>query len=184
MQSEKGGYVFEELGYTISEEESEQAEKELKLLVFEKNLLEEILSGIQDAESSGSIDPADKEKIYKKYEDQLRSIEERISKYRLIVKLRKLELGRMKLLSMLKDRLERIDKEIKELRSALGKQRREVKPKIETADSKQIRSRTVEAREAKQVETIEQMEEKDELQKLQEDIMATLEKLEQLDLGL
>ncbi|MEM2739833.1 MAG: hypothetical protein QXQ29_03430 [Candidatus Bathyarchaeia archaeon] len=184
MQSEKGGYIFEELGCTISEEESEQAERELKLLVFERNLLEEILSGIQGAESSGSIDPADREKIYKKYEDQLRSIEERMGRYRLVVKLRKLELGRMRLLTTLKDRLERIDKEIKELRSALGRQKREAKPKIEAADSKQIRSRTVEAREAKQTEAIEQIEEKDELQKLQEDIMATLEKLEQLDLEL
>lgn len=186
MQSEKEGYIFEELGCTVSEEESEQAEKELKLLVFEKNILEDILSSIQN-ESSRSIDPADRERIYKKYENQLRSIEEHMNRYRLVVKLRKLEVGRMKLLGMLKDRLEYIDREIRELRSTLGKQKREAreaKPKLETVDSKQSRSRTVEPREADRIEAIEQIEEKDELQKLQEDVMAALEKLEQLDLEL
>jgi len=181
MQPEKGGYVFEELGCTISEEESEQVEKELKLLTFEKRILEEILFSIQNDESFRSIDPTDREKIYRKYEDQLRSIEERMNKYKLIVKLRRLELGRMKLLSMLKDRLEYIDREIRELRSALGKQRKETKPKPEVVDSKQTKSRSIEA---KQVEVVEHVEEKDELQKLQEDIIATLEKLEQLDLEL
>jgi hypothetical protein len=181
MQPEKGGYIFEELGCTVSDDELEQVEKELKLLSFEKRILEEILFSIQNDESSRSIDPADREKIYRKYEDQLRSIEERMNKCKLIVKLRRLELGRMKLLSILKDRLEYIDREIKELRSALGKQKKEAKPKLEAVDSKQTRSRTVEA---KQVEMVEQVEEKDDLQKLQEDIIATLEKLEQLDLEL
>ncbi|MBS7642564.1 MAG: hypothetical protein QW374_02000 [Candidatus Bathyarchaeia archaeon] len=181
MQSEKGGYIFEDLGCTVSDEESEQAERELKLLLFEKGLLEDILSSIQDA---GSIDPSDRERIYRKYDDQLRSIEERIGRCRLVVKLRKLELGRMKLLDMLRDRLENLDREIMEIRSTLGKQRRESRTKPEVVESKQARSRVAEARGVKQVEVVEDLGERDELQKLQEDIMATLEKLEQLDLEL
>lgn len=171
----KGGYTFRELGITVSEEEASRAERELRLLEIEKSIAEDALSKLYEAEASGLITSADREKISRRYESYLKEAEVKMNECRLLIRLRRLEVGRAELLAMLAGKLEALDRRIEELRSMLSERRRRTQPQPKS---------TVERRTGRtEVEPVKPEESgDDELQKLQEEIRAALEKLEQIEL--
>ncbi|MEM4311833.1 MAG: hypothetical protein QXX95_05535 [Nitrososphaerales archaeon] len=110
-----------EHGRILSRLEVDKANRELKALLLEKEILSHALTTLYEAEAEGKISKEERESLASKYKEQLRNIEDKLSDVELIIQVGELEGLREQIINLFEQKLSKIERKLEETRLKLGK---------------------------------------------------------------
>lgn len=111
---------------TVTSEETKKAQKRLKTLDIERDVLSYAIRHFYEAQAEGKISEEERERLARKYKERMMKIKDVISKSEAVVALHELETMQEDLIKMFSDRFDEVNRKIGELRSHV-----EVKPPVE-----------------------------------------------------
>jgi hypothetical protein len=98
----------------------EKSRRELKTLLFEKELVSSALTRLYEAEASGEITREERESLAVKYRDQLKELDSKIIKIDAFIEVGDLEVLREQLVQLVQQKIEAIEKRIERARPVAG----------------------------------------------------------------
>ena len=111
---------------TVTSEDTEKAQKKLKTLDIEREVLSYAIRHFYEAQAEGKISEEERERLARNYKERMIKIKDVISKSEAVVALHELETMQEDLIKMFSDRFDEVNRKIGELRSHV-----EVKPPVE-----------------------------------------------------
>ena len=164
---------------SIPSSQADKARDDLRILVLEKEVVGFALTRLYEAEAAGKITKEDQVKLLEKYGAEMKQLDKQINTKEMIVKLFELEGTQNELIRMFNDRLVEIDREIKNMRAALGLVPTEEAPKEEAKPTKPKKKEVQKTPPPRTTPRKTEAEEK--LEAIQEEVLKALEKLEQIE---
>jgi hypothetical protein len=117
-----------EIERTVTSEETKKAQKKLRTLDIERDVLSYAIRHFYEAQAEGKISEEERERLARKYKERMMKIKDTISKSEAVVALRELETMQEDLIKMFSDRFDEVNRKIGELRAHV-----EVKPPVEVS---------------------------------------------------
>lgn len=174
MQRDSSGSLRLE---TVSEDQLERSRREMRALMFEKDLLSSALMKLYEAEAEGRITKEERDMIAKRYSEQIKQIQSKIRDIELIVEVGELERLRDELITLFKEKIQNIEARLEQARERLG---------IKIVEEK--KEETVKVQQEEELEKIVERKEKEELteaerrvKQIRDEVMEALAKLEELE---
>jgi len=164
---------------SIPSSQADKARDDLRILGLEKEVVGFALTRLYEAEAAGKITKDDQAKLLEKYGDEMKQLDKQISTKETIVRLFELEGTQNELIRMFNDRLVEIDREIKNMRAALGLGSTEEAPKEAAKPVPPTKKEAEKPPPPKAPPRKTEAEQK--LEAIQEEVLKALEKLEQIE---
>lgn len=165
---------------SIPSSQADKAREDLRILGLEKEVVGFALTRLYEAEAAGTITKEDQVKLLEKYGAEMKQLDKQINTKEMIVKLFELEGTQNELIQMFNDRLVEIDREIKNMRAALGLIPAEEAPKEEAKPAKPKKKEDQKSPPPRTTPRKTEAEQK--LEAIQEEVLKALEKLEQIEI--
>lgn len=163
---------------SVADKEMENARKDLKTLLLEKELLAGALTRVYEAEVNGKITKDEREQIAIKYRDQLKAVEERLGDIELMIEVGELENLRTELLGLFERKMGQIENRLNDAKIKLD-QIRGVKMTSEEAPIvEKVEEKKPERRKPKSVEA----EVDKRVAAIRNEVLEALARLEQMDM--
>ncbi len=105
---------------TVTADETRKAEKELKMLNLEREILSYAIRHLYEAQVEGKISEGERDRLAQGYKDRMLKIRELMSKDESIVALRELETMQGDLIKLFNERFDELNEKIEDVRSNLG----------------------------------------------------------------
>jgi len=109
-----------EIRTSITEDQANVAQQELKALTIEKEILSYALTHLYESESQGKLAESDRERLVAKYGEQMKGLDERIRKSQMIVDLHDLEKSQIEWIRTFQEKYGDMTKKIEEIRQVIG----------------------------------------------------------------
>lgn len=113
---------------TVTREEAKSANKELKMLQLEREILSYAIRRLYEAQAEGRISEEERENLARNYKTRMMNVRDAISKSESVVALQELESMQEDLIKLFSERFDDLGNKVEELRTRL-----EVKPVKEMA---------------------------------------------------
>ena len=109
-----------EIRTSITEDQANLAQQELKALTIEKEILSYAVTHLYESESQGKLAESDRERLVAKYGEQMKGLDERIRKSQMIVDLHDLEKSQIEWIRTFQEKYGDMTKKIEEIRQVIG----------------------------------------------------------------
>jgi len=93
----------------INKLEVDEANRELKALLLEKDIITQALTTLYEAEVEGKITKEERERLASKYKEQLKKIEDKLSDLELLIQIGELKGLKDQLIRLFEDKLSKIE---------------------------------------------------------------------------
>ena len=107
-------------GHTVTAEETHKAQKELKMLNLEREILSYAIRRLYEAQVEGKISEEERDLLAQGYKDRMLKIKELMSRDESVVALRELEAMQGDLIRLFNERFDDLNEKIEDVRSHLG----------------------------------------------------------------
>ncbi|UCE29276.1 MAG: hypothetical protein JSV85_00620 [Candidatus Bathyarchaeota archaeon] len=107
-------------GHTVTAEETQKAQKELKMLNLEREILSYAIRRLYEAQAEGKISEEERDLLAQGYKDRMLKIKELMSRDESVVALRELEAMQGDLIRLFNERFDDLNEKIEDVRSHLG----------------------------------------------------------------
>jgi len=154
--------------------ELEKARKELNALLLEKELLSSALTRVYEAEVQSKITKEEREQLSKKYREQLKTVEEKLSNAELLIEVEELDNLRSELVGLFERKIGQIESRLNKAKARLEE--------IRVPISKSIAPAKLESKEEKPKMKAEETRVEDKVKALREEVLQALDRLEQIDI--
>ena len=104
---------------SITKTNVEIAKEDLRILKIEKEIVGFALSRFDAAEAEGKITPADRVYLLEKYSQEMQTLEKTMKRKELIIRLHDLENTQTNLIQMFQEKLDELNRDIKQIQSSL-----------------------------------------------------------------
>jgi adenylate kinase len=104
---------------SIPETNVETAKEDLRILKIEKEIVGFALSRFDTAEAEGKITQEDRVYLLEKYSQEMKKLEKTIKRKELIIRLHDLEHTQSNLIQLFQEKLDELNKDIKQIQSSL-----------------------------------------------------------------
>lgn len=169
---------------TITPKHVQKIKEDLRILTLEKEVVSYALTRLYEAEAEGKITKDDQTQLLDKYKTEMKELQKRIQRKKMIIKLHELKGTQTELIQMFNKRLNEIKDEISNIRTSLGlEQKKEIlkERKIPSTPSTQKPNKEkVEQKEIPESENKKSISEQ-KLEQIQEEVLKVLERLEQIE---
>jgi hypothetical protein len=172
---------------TVSREDVQKAEEDLRILSIEKEIASYALTRLYEAQAEGKITEKDREKLLGKYKDEMNALEKRINDKQMVVRLHELETTQADLIKLFQEKFDEINRNIENIRSTLGivskPPQKEPEPKKEETSPKEKSKEAEEAEEAKEKapprpRSPPKSKAEEKVEAIQQEVLKILERLE------
>ncbi len=107
---------------TISRDDVQKAEDDLRILSVEKEIVSYALTRLFEAQAEGKINEKDKDKLLGKYKVEMTTLEKQMNDKQMVVRLHELESTQADLIKLFQDKFVEINRNIEAIRVNLGLQ--------------------------------------------------------------
>lgn len=183
---------------TVPSRKAGHAQKELRLLDLEREILSDAIRRLYEAHAEGKITEEEREKIARTYKSRIRRVKGEISKDESLLALHELETMQEDLLKLFSDRFEELTRKTEGLRSQLGlepvkeipvptaqKPKKKKKPKKKTRKKKKTKEPKKKTRKKnkkpKDEETRPKTEAEKKVDQIREEVEKVLDRLGQME---
>jgi hypothetical protein len=109
-----------EMKTSITEDQADVAQRELKALTVEKEILSYALTHLYESESEGKLSESDRERLVAKYGDDMKGLDERIRRSQMITDLHDLEKSQIDWIRSFQEKYGDMTRKIEEIRQEIG----------------------------------------------------------------
>ena len=162
---------------SVSNVDLENARRELRTHILEKELAANALTRLYEAEVDGRITRTQRDQLSIKYRQQLKSLEDKLGNFELLIEVGGLESLRTELTSLFERKMGQLDGRLDHAKVRLEQVRKPLTPVI----TRDIPHNKTEEKIEKPVEK-EETEVDDQVKALKEEVLDALSRLEQLDI--
>jgi len=106
--------------HTVTAEETQRAQKELKMLNLEREILSYAIRRLYEAQVEGKISEEERDLLAQGYKDRMLRIKDLLSRDESVVALHELEAMQGDLIKLFNERFDELNKKIEDVRSHLG----------------------------------------------------------------
>jgi len=192
LKLETEGYLPLQIRRSITQSEAEEARNKLRILSLEREILSYAIRRLYEAQAEGKISEEERDRLAQRYKEEMKIINEDVSRGESVIALNELERMQEDLLKLFNDRFDELTKRIEEMRIRSGIEQIEPVKMVEREKpvSAEPPETSAPPRERKRKETAEKKPaapEKSEAERKVEQIMAEVEKvlarLEQMEVS-
>ena len=164
-------------GRNIDRAELEKARKELRTHLLEKELSANALTRLYEAEAEGRITKEQRDQLSLKYREQLKSLEDRLGNFELLIEVGELENLRTELTALFEGKVKQLDERLDRAKSRLDHIIGFPKPQVEKQPEEKQIEKSIEKPKAKGESEVD-----DRVRELREEVLEALARLEQMDI--
>ena len=162
---------------SVEKLELERRRRDTKSLLVEKEMLSAALARVFEAEADGRITKAERDLIVRKYQEQLRSVDERLGDVELYVEVGELEQLREELVGLFESKIQQIEGRLMDARSRLQRIAPPVGGPVTLKEEK-----PAEKKEERKRPKPESTEVDERVKELKNEVLEALARLEQMDI--